>query len=611
MCGIVGYCGPKSAVGILLDGLKRLEYRGYDSAGLALQQHGGVSVLKRTGRIRDLRAIVPAEIFNDTKINCGIGHTRWATHGGVTEENAHPHQDASGKIALVHNGIIENYIPLKKKLIEQGIVFASETDSEVLAHLVGLYYEGDLEQALRAALKQVQGTYGVAVVHADEPGRIVGARNGSPLVVGVGEGETLLGSDVSAMVAYTKQVVYMEDGELVSITNDGFSISNMHDQKLDKTIDKINWDLEAIEKDGFPWFMEKEIFEQPQTIFRTLSGRLDIEYGTGKLGGLNMSSRELLSVKRVKIIASGTSWHAGLVGAHLIESLARIPASAELSSEIRYRNSVVEPDTVYFAVTQSGETADTLYAMRELQRKGARVLGVCNVVGSTIARESDGGVYTHAGPEIAVASTKAFTSQLSVFYSFALLMARMRDMSHSAGKRFVSGLQAVPEQVAKVLAMRDQIQSIAKKYCRARDFLFLGRGINYPVALEGALKLKEISYIHAEGYSAGEIKHGPIALVNEETPTVFLVPDDSLREKVISNMKEIKARKGPLIAFCSEGDTEIASIADDLVYIPKVDEWFNPFLLVVPTQLFAYFCALELGRDVDQPRNLAKSVTVE
>jgi glucosamine--fructose-6-phosphate aminotransferase (isomerizing) len=607
MCGIVGYCGPKNVSPILLDGLKRLEYRGYDSAGIAVQEQKAVRVIKKTCKILDLRAIVPANLEG----HCGIGHTRWATHGGVTDINAHPHLDASGKIAVVHNGIIENYTALKASLEKQGVHFVSETDSEVLPHLIAHYYQGDLEQAVRQALKQVKGTYGIAVIHQDEPGRIVGARYGSPLVVGVGDGEMLLASDVTAMIAHTKQVVYLEDGEMVSLTKDTYTITDLNDQQVDKQVDEIQWDLEAIEKEGFACFMEKEIFEQPESIARTLSGRLDPEYATGKLGGLNMTSRELLAVKRIKIVAAGTSWHAGLIGAYLIETLARIPASAELSSELRYRNSVVEPDTIYFAVTQSGETADTLYAMRELKRKGARVLGICNVVGSTIARESDGGVYTHAGPEIAVASTKAFTSQLAVFYVFALLMARMRDMSVSAGQRFVRELQGVPEKVREMLKQRDHIQALAKKYYKARDFLFLGRGLEYPVALEGALKLKEISYIHAEGYSAGEIKHGPIALVNEETPSVFLVPQDSLREKVISNMKEIKARKGPIIAVCTEGDTEVAAIADDIIPVPAVDELFYPFIVIIPLQLFAYFCALELGRDVDQPRNLAKSVTVE
>ncbi len=607
MCGIVGYCGPKRAAGILLEGLKRLEYRGYDSAGIALQEHGRLRIIKRTGKIQDLRSIVPENL----EATVGIGHTRWATHGGVTDTNAHPHTDSSGKIAVVHNGIIENYTQLKARLEAEGIQFKSETDSEVIPHLIAFYYEGDLEKAVRSALRQIKGTYGIAAIHADEPGRIVGARYGSPLVVGIGENEMLIASDVTAMIAHTKQVVYMEDGEIVSVSAAGYTMTDIHDQKVNKKVDEVTWNLDDIEKDGFVCFMEKEIFEQPDSIARTLSGRLDPEYATGKLGGLNMTSRELLGIKRVKIVAAGTSWHSGLVGAHLLESIARIPATAELSSELRYRNSVVESDTIYFAVTQSGETADTLYAMRELKRKGARVLGVCNVVGSTIARESDGGVYTHAGPEIAVASTKAFTSQLTVFYVFALLMARMRDMSVSAGHRFVKELQSIPEKVAEGLKQRDHIQALAKKYCHARDFLFLGRGLEYPVALEGALKLKEISYIHAEGYSAGEIKHGPIALVNEETPSFFLVPDDFLREKVLSNMKEIKARKGPVIALCTEGDDEVAKIADDVIYVPRVEESFYPFLMVVPLQLFAYFCALELGRDVDQPRNLAKSVTVE
>ncbi len=607
MCGIVGYCGPKKAESVLLDGLKRLEYRGYDSAGIAVQTDAGILVRKRIGRIQDLRTIVDATVSGA----CGIGHTRWATHGGVTDRNAHPHCDGSGKIAVVHNGIIENYPALKTRLEAEGVVFKSETDSEVLAHLIAHYYEGDLEKAVRSALRQIQGTYGIAVLHADEPGRIVGARHGSPLVLGIGASELFLASDVSAIIAHTKQVVYMEDGEIVSLTRDGYSMTDIHDQKVHKEVDEVTWDLEAIEKDGFAWFMEKEIFEQGDSIARTLSGRLDAEYATGKLGGLNMSGRELLAVKRIKIVAAGTSWHAGLVGAYLLESVARIPASAELASELRYRNSVVEPDTVYFAVTQSGETADTLYAMRELKRKGARVLGICNVVGSTIARESDGGVYTHAGPEIAVASTKAFTSQLAVFYVFALLMARMRDMSVSAGLRFAKELQSVPDKVREVMQQRDHIQALAKKYCRARDFLFLGRGLEYPVALEGALKLKEISYIHAEGYSAGEIKHGPIALVNEETPSIFLVPDDALRDKVISNMKEVKARGGPIIALCTAGDTETAALADDVIMVPRMDELFYPFVLVAPLQLFSYFCALELDRDVDQPRNLAKSVTVE
>ncbi len=611
MCGIVGYTGPRQASRILVDGLKRLEYRGYDSAGIAVQVDGATGappvVIKRTGKIAELRQAVPKDMAG----HCGIGHTRWATHGGVTGENAHPHTDASGKVAIVHNGIIENYMALKGMLEKQGVPFRSETDSEVIAHLVALNYEGDLEAALKASLKHLKGTYGIVCVHADEPGRIVGARNGSPLVVGVGDGEMLLASDVTAMLAHTKRVVYLNDGEVVTMLPHEFRISDGDERRVDPRIDHIAWELEAIEKEGFSCYMEKEIFEQPDSIERAISGRMDHENGCAKLGGLNLSKKELHGIERVRVIAAGTSWHAGLVGCQLLESVARIPAAAELASELRYRNPVLEPASLYFAVSQSGETADTLYAMREVRRRGGTVLGICNVVGSTIARESEGGVYVHSGPEIAVASTKAFTSQLAAFYLLALEFARMHDMSHHEGQRFLAALREVPAAVRKTLAVRDHVQALAKKSCRHADFLFLGRGILFPIALEGALKLKEISYIHAEGYASGEIKHGPIALVSPETPSVFLVPGDHLREKTISNMKEIKARGGPVIALADEDDELVASIADDFIGLPKVDPRFQPFTMVVPLQLFAYFCALELGRDVDQPRNLAKSVTVE
>lgn len=607
MCGIVGYTGPRRAAPILVEGLKRLEYRGYDSAGIVVQSGSELRIVKTVGKIAQLKAAVPADMPGV----CGIGHTRWATHGGVTNANAHPHRDPSGKIALVHNGIVENYRGIKEKLLAKGAVFESETDSEVIAHLIARFYEGDLEKAVKAAVLRLEGTYGIAVMHADEPGRIVGARKGSPLVVGVGEGEMLLASDVTAMIAHTDRVVYMNDGEVADLRPDGFTITDLDDRPVDKRIDSVDWDLGEIEKEGFSCYMEKEIFEQPESIGRALSGRLDPEFATGKLGGLNLSPQQLHAVERIKIIAAGTSWHAGLVGAYLLESVARIPAVAELASEIRYRNPVVEPNTLFLAVSQSGETADTLYAMREVRRKGGTVLGICNVVGSTIARESDGGVYVHSGPEIAVASTKAFTSQLAAFYTLTLLLARMHDMSPQEGRRFMEALKSVPDKVAETLTLRDQIQGIAKKYAKARDFLFMGRNLMYPLALEGALKLKEISYIHAEGYGAGEIKHGPIALVNPETPSVFLVPDDFLREKTLSNMKEIKARGGPVIAFGVEGDEEVRELADDFIGVPRIDERFYPFLLSAPLQLFAYFCALELNRDVDQPRNLAKSVTVE
>lgn len=607
MCGIVGYCGDKNAAGILIEGLRRLEYRGYDSAGISVGWHNKLTVIKKKGKISNLQKFVPADLPG----TWGIGHTRWATHGEVNDVNAHPHTDSTGKIAIVHNGIIENYMTLRAKLQKEGVEFKTDTDSEVIAHLVGKYYDGDLERALKLSLQHLKGTYGIVAMHADEPCRLIGARNGSPLVLGIGDGEMFLASDVTAMMAYTKQVVYMEDGDVVVVDKNGFRTTDIRDNERDKQISTVGWNIDEIEKDGFPTFMEKEIFEQPESILRGMKGRLDFEQGTAKLGGLNMSNRELRMINRVIILAAGTSYYASMTCAYLLEKIARIPASADLSSELRYKNPIVEPGTIYFVVSQSGETADSLYAMRELQRKGATVLGICNVVGSTIPRESDGGVYIHSGPEIAVASTKAFTSQLTAMYLFTLIMARMRDMSLEAGESFVDSLWKVPDQIKQILDHNTEIKKIAEKYARCQSFFYLGRGLTYPIALEGALKLKEISYIHAEGYSAGELKHGPIALINEETPSVFLVPDDSLREKVISNMKEVKARKGPVIALAVEGDSEVANIADDVIFVPKTHELMYPFLMVVPLQLFAYHTAIKLGRNVDQPRNLAKSVTVE
>ena len=607
MCGIVGYCGDKNAAGILVEGLKRLEYRGYDSSGISVGNDNKLTVIKKKGKISNLQAAVPSDMPG----TFGIGHTRWATHGEVNDLNAHPHSDSTGKITIVHNGIIENYISLRNKLKSEGYNFITETDSEVIAHLVSKFYEGDLEKAVKEALKHIKGTYGIVAIHSDEPNRLIGARNGSPLVLGIGEGEMFLASDVTAMMSYTKQVVYMEDGDVVVVDKNGFRTTDIRDNERDKEISTVGWDIGEMEKDGFPTYMEKEIFEQPQSILRGMQGRLDIDQGTAKLGGLNMSSRELRMVNRVIILAAGTSYYASITCAYLIEKIARIPASAELSSEIRYKNPIVDPHTLYFVVSQSGETADTLYAMRELQRKGATVLGICNVVGSTIPRESDGGVYIHSGPEIAVASTKAFTSQLTAMYLFSLIMARMRDMSMYEGQAFVDAMSMVPDNIEKVLKQNEHIREIAEKYAECSSFFFLGRGLTYPIALEGALKLKEISYIHAEGYSAGELKHGPIALINEVTPSVFLVPDDNLREKIISNMKEVKARKGPIIAVAVEGDQDVADIADDVIFVPKVHELMYPFTMVVPLQMYAYHTAVKLGRNVDQPRNLAKSVTVE
>jgi glucosamine--fructose-6-phosphate aminotransferase (isomerizing) len=566
-----------------------------------------LQIFKKEGKIRVLRDAVPEGVDGQW----GIGHTRWATHGGVNDINAHPHLDCTGKIAICHNGIIENYVALKEKLIDEGHAFKSDTDSEVIAHLVETFYDGDLEAAVKSTVSLLKGTYGILVMHSDHPDLIIGARNGSPMVLGLGDGEMFIASDVSAMIAHTKQVVYFEDGEVVRLDRHAYSVTDMRNRPVDKKVDSISWELEAMEKGNYPFYMLKEIHEQVVSIPRAMSGRIDEDQATAVLGGLNMSEMELLGVKRVMIIAAGTSYYAGRVVAYLLESLARIPAVTELASEVRYRNPIVEEGTLYFALSQSGETLDTLMAIRELQRKGGRVLGICNVVGSTIARESNGGVYIHSGPEIAVASTKAFTSQMTALYLFVLKMARMRHMAWPEGKKFIEGLQSVPEKISRIFEQEDHIKLLAKKYHEAKSFLFLGRGLNYPVALEGALKLKEVAYIHAEGYSAAEIKHGPIALINEETPSLFIVPDDHLRDKVLSNMKEIKARKGPVIALCVEGDKDATDIADDVIYVPKSEEIFHPFLSVVPLQLFAYHCALELGRDVDQPRNLAKSVTVE
>jgi glutamine---fructose-6-phosphate transaminase (isomerizing) len=608
MCGIVGYCGSRSASEVLLEGLKRLEYRGYDSAGICVGGGGTeLQLVKRKGKIRDLREIV------DTKLSgtFGIGHTRWATHGEVNDTNAHPHTSESGDVVIVHNGIIENYLDLRTRLEAAGRTFKSDTDSEVIAYLIEEEYRGSLEDTVRQVLPKLKGTYGIAVIHKKEPGKIVGARNGSPLVLGVGEHEMFLASDVTAILSYTKNAVYLNDGELVTLTSEGYRTYDIHDTLIQKQVEEISWELEQIEKKGFTHFMEKEIHEQVESIRRAFQGRLNHDSATGHLGGLNMPPHRLLQVRRVVIIAAGTSYHAGMIGAYLIEKLARIPATAELSSELRYKNPVVEHDTLYFVISQSGETADTLYAMREVQRKGGHVLGICNVVGSTIARESNGGVYLHSGPEIAVASTKAFTSQLTVLYILALSLARMHHLSFEEGLRVIQDLEKLPAHIQTILSKASQLKELAAKYHIYSNFLFLGRGLNYPVAMEGALKLKEISYIHAEGYSAAEIKHGPIALINETTPSFFLVPDDALRDKVITNMKEVKARNGKLIAVAVEGDTEAAAIADDIFYIPHTDEILYPFLMVLPTQLFAYYCAIELGRDVDQPRNLAKSVTVE
>jgi glucosamine--fructose-6-phosphate aminotransferase (isomerizing) len=608
MCGIVGYVGPQESFPILLEGLRRLEYRGYDSAGIAILNGRGILVEKAAGKIGVLEQLL---VQAPPDGSLGIAHTRWATHGEPNTANAHPHLDCRGRIAVVHNGIIENFSTLKTKLEQEGHRFTTDTDTEVIAHLIEKFFAGNLEKAVAAAVARLTGTYGIAVISADDPGKIVGARHGSPLVVGIGDSEYILASDVSAIIRHTNQVVYLDDEEMVVLSRGGIHTSTIREETIAKKVETVDWDLEMIEKAGFAHFMLKEIFEQPQSLRNTLRGRLLAEEGTARLGGLNMTAAELRSIPRVVITACGTSWHAGLIGEYLIEELARLPVEVEYASEFRYRNPILPSGTVVIAISQSGETADTLAAMREAKRKGARVLGICNVVGSTIARESEGGVYIHAGPEIGVASTKAFTSQVAALTLFTLYLGRLGQLSPEAGAELTHELALVPEKIERILRSSDAIQRIARAYAHHNNFLYLGRGCNFPVALEGALKLKEISYIHAEGYPAAEMKHGPIALIDDNMPVVFICTQDSAYEKVLSNMEEVRARRGKIIAVASEGDTHVATKADHVIYIPTVLGPLTPLLSVIPLQLLAYYIAVERGCDVDQPRNLAKSVTVE
>ncbi len=608
MCGIVGYIGKKSVIPILIDGLKRLEYRGYDSSGLAVISDNNLILQKIAGRVSRLEDLMRKEEIDST---IGIAHTRWATHGEPTDRNAHPHTDCKGRIAVVHNGIIENCNSLRKYLTQKGHTFRTDTDTEIIAHLVEEYYEGDLLRAVRIALSEVEGTYGVAIVSLDNPRELVCARNGSPLVLGDGGDEYFVASDAAPIVPHTRQVVYLEDGELASLTDDGFTITTLEEEEIRPKIEEISWTLDKIEKGGYSHFMLKEIFEQPVTLRNAIRGRLNWTEGTARLDGLDRHQEELERVDRIVITACGTAWHASLIGEYMMEEMTRVPVEVEYASEFRYRSPVVDKNTILFAVSQSGETTDTLAALREGKRRGATALGICNVVGSTIARESDGGVYIHAGPEIGVASTKAFTSQLMALSLISLLMGRMRTISIEKGRGIIEAIQKIPDQVAEILKLDEKIKEIAKDFYKKRNFLFLGRGYNFPVALEGALKLKEISYIHAEGYPAAEMKHGPIALIDEDMPVVFIAIRDSVFEKVLSNIEEVKSRKGVLIAITTQGDKEIMSKVKYCIPVPKTIDVLTPLLTVVPLQLLAYHIAVLRGCDVDKPRNLAKSVTVE
>jgi len=593
---------------LLLEGLKRLEYRGYDSAGVAIMNGKGVETRKAPGKISELERLVIAAPIHGT---LGIAHTRWATHGAPNFCNAHPHVSCDNNIAVVHNGIIENGSSLRQALEDVGHTFRSETDTEVLAHLIEEFFDGNLEEAVLEALRKVEGTYGIAVVSSRDPNKIVAARKGSPLLVGLGEGEYFVASDVSAILAHTRQVIYLDDGDLAVLERDGYRIIDMQALPMTRAVNSIDWDLDMIERGGFPHFMLKEIFEQPTTVENTMRGRLLVEEGTAKLGGINLTNEELLEFDNIVITACGTSWHSALIGEFMIEELARIPVEVEYASEFRYRNPVIGPKTLCIVISQSGETADTLAAMREAQKRGARALGIVNVVGSTIARESDGGIYIHAGPEIGVASTKAFTSQVMALALFTLRLARLRGLPAAEGRPIVEALQKLPAQIKDVLDRADEIESIADEFNDAANFLYLGRGYNFPAALEGALKLKEISYIHAEGYPAAEMKHGPIALIDENMPVVFIAPHDSVFDKVVSNVQEVKARGGRVIALTSRSEPSLAGKIDYEIRVPETIDMFTPILAAVPLQLLAYYIAVKRGSNVDQPRNLAKSVTVE
>ncbi len=615
MCGIVGFISKETpAARPLANGLRRLEYRGYDSAGMALESPDGIRVFKQTGKVAELEKLLKRELpaAEGRRYTIGIAHTRWATHGLPTKENAHPHVSDEGRLALVHNGIIENYASLRAGLEKRGVKFVSQTDTEVLAHLAAHFDKGDFLEAMCETLHRVEGTYGVAVISARHPGEMIVARKGSPLVIGVGEKQIVVASDVSAIVAYTRQVIYLKDGDVARITPDGVDIRSLDGAaQVSREVQQVDWDIGAIEKGGYEHFMLKEIFEQPDTIRNTIRGRLDPGDGTAILSGLNLSPRELAGIRRLVVIGCGTSLHAGMVGKYLFESLADTPTSPEQAAEFRYCNPIIGPDDWVIALSQSGETADTIAAVRESIRKGALVTGLCNVVGSTIAREAGRGVYLHAGPEISVASTKAFTAQVTALLMTALKLGRTRRLSRESGIRLAAEIAAIPERIAEVLKSCDAIAAVAKKYAQARDMFFIGRGILYPTALEGALKIKEVAYVHAEGYQAAELKHGPIALLGEETPVVALLADIPGKEKTLGNVQECRARNAPVVGIVTEGDAEAAAAVTDAITIPRVGMELAPIVTVVALQLFAYHVARLRGCEIDQPRNLAKSVTVE
>lgn len=612
MCGIVGYIGKKNSLPIIIEGLKRLEYRGYDSAGVSIiNSQNKILNFKKAGRVGEMHDAIDKDLFQGS---IGIGHTRWATHGVPNDVNAHPHFDMDGNIIIVHNGIIENYKMLKSKLAEEGFLFSTDTDTEILANLINYYFRqtNDFEESVRLALNDVEGTYGLACLCSKEPDKIVVARNGSPLLLGVGKEETIVSSDASAVINYSKNVVYLEDGDMAIITKNGFNMKTIHDVRIFREAHEIDFLVDEIEKGGYEHYMLKEICEQPDTIQNTYRGRINFETGVAKLGGLDSVFEKMLNAKRFIITACGTAWHAALVGEYMIEQFCRIPVEVEYASEFRYRRPIINKDDIIIAISQSGETADTLAALREAKKFGATTVGIVNVIGSTIAREVDAGTYIHAGPEIGVASTKAFTCQVMSLALITIMLSEARNtLSRESLIEIADELKQIPDKISQMIALKDDVKKVANVFKNSENFLYLGRGYNFPVALEGALKLKEISYIHAEGYPAAEMKHGPIALIDENMPVVFIAPQDRTYDKIISNIEEVKARKGKIIALASDGDENINTYADYVLRVPKTLALFAPILNVIPLQFLSYYVAAARGCNVDQPRNLAKSVTVE